>query len=75
MEEFAARITSLHRFFPTEEDKIGAAEALLLLQHTYKLDLKVLSKGVLPGKRYPWVPIVNSCYKVALAFRTCYFIL
>uniref|UniRef100_A0A9L0JNS4 Prolyl 4-hydroxylase N-terminal domain-containing protein n=1 Tax=Equus asinus TaxID=9793 RepID=A0A9L0JNS4_EQUAS len=66
-----------HRFFfPTEEDDIQAAKALLLLQHTYKLDLKALSKGVLAGKQYPWVPFVNSCFKIALlSFRTCYFIL
>ncbi|XP_054550410.1 prolyl 4-hydroxylase subunit alpha-2-like isoform X7 [Talpa occidentalis] len=46
--EFAARLTSMRRFFPTEEDEIGAAKALLLLQRTYKLDLKALSQGILP---------------------------
>ena len=74
MEVFTSGLTSLHRFFPTEEDVTGAAKTLLLLQCTYKLDLKALSRGVLPGKQFAWVPFVNICFRAAfLAFRTCNF--
>ena len=74
MEVFTSRLTSLHRFFPTEEDVIGAAKALLLLQRTYRLDLTALSRGVLPGKQHAWVPFVNICFRAAfLVFRTCNF--
>ena len=58
----------------TEEDVTGAAKTLLLLQCTYKLDLKALSRGVLPGKQLALVPFVNICFRAAfLAFRTCNF--
>lgn len=37
------------QFFPTEEDEMGAAKALMRLQDTYKLDPDTISKGQLPG--------------------------
>lgn len=41
---------SVHRqFFPTDEDEMGAAKALMRLQDTYKLDPDTISKGELPG--------------------------
>ncbi|XP_054550406.1 prolyl 4-hydroxylase subunit alpha-2-like isoform X2 [Talpa occidentalis] len=62
--EFAARLTSMRRFFPTEEDEIGAAKALLLLQRTYKLDLKALSQGILPGTKYRALMSVSDCFRL-----------
>lgn len=54
----------MHKFFPTEEDDIQAAKALLLLQHTYKLDLKALSKGVLAGTKYCSTLSVSDCFRL-----------
>ncbi|XP_037656841.1 prolyl 4-hydroxylase subunit alpha-2-like [Choloepus didactylus] len=62
--EFSARLTSWRKHFPTEEDEIGAARALLRLQHIYKLDLKALSKGALPGTRYRTTLSVGDCFKL-----------
>ncbi|XP_012583199.1 PREDICTED: prolyl 4-hydroxylase subunit alpha-2 [Condylura cristata] len=62
--EFAARLTSLRRFFPTEEDEIGAAKALLLLQRIYKLDPKALSQGILPGTKYRSPMSVSDCFRL-----------
>lgn len=43
---------STHRqYFPDEEDKTGAARALMRLQDTYQLDSEAFSKGKLPGKQ------------------------
>ncbi|XP_040097540.1 prolyl 4-hydroxylase subunit alpha-2-like, partial [Oryx dammah] len=64
VEVFTSRLTSLHRFFPTEEDVIGAAKALLLLQYTYKLDLTTLSRGVLPGTKYRSTLRVGDCFRL-----------
>ncbi|KAG8507806.1 Prolyl 4-hydroxylase subunit alpha-2 [Galemys pyrenaicus] len=47
-----------------EEDEIGAAKALLLLQHTYKLDLKALSQGILPGTKYRSLMSVSDCFRL-----------
>ncbi|XDC75642.1 hypothetical protein R6Z07F_006815 [Ovis aries] len=47
-----------------EEDVIGPAKALLLLQYTYKLDLTTLSKGVLPGTKYPSTLSVGDCFRL-----------
>lgn len=44
---------STHRqYFPDEDDKTGAARALMRLQDTYQLDSEAFSKGKLPGERY-----------------------
>ncbi|XFG02201.1 hypothetical protein AB1E19_005825 [Capra hircus] len=47
-----------------EEDVIGPAKALLLLQHTYKLALTTLSRGVLPGTKYPSTLSVGDCFRL-----------
>uniref|UniRef100_A0A3Q3N6A7 procollagen-proline 4-dioxygenase n=1 Tax=Mastacembelus armatus TaxID=205130 RepID=A0A3Q3N6A7_9TELE len=45
---------SMHRqYFPGEEDKTGAAKALMRLQDTYQLDSEAFSKGKLPVNHAP----------------------
>ncbi|KAL4631211.1 prolyl 4-hydroxylase subunit alpha-2-like isoform X1 [Arapaima gigas] len=59
---FLANI-SLHRqFFPSDDDVIGAAKALMRLQDTYKLDSEILSSGHLPGVRHSGFLRVDDCY-------------
>ncbi|XP_023444948.2 prolyl 4-hydroxylase subunit alpha-2 isoform X1 [Dasypus novemcinctus] len=62
--EFSARLTSLRKQLPKEEDEIGAARALLRLQRMYKLDLKALSKGALPGTKYRPTLSVGDCFRL-----------
>ncbi|XP_076994493.1 prolyl 4-hydroxylase subunit alpha-2-like isoform X3 [Tamandua tetradactyla] len=62
--EFSARLTSWRKHFPTDEDEVGAARALLRLQRMYKLDLKSLSKGALPGTKYRTTLSVNDCFRL-----------
>lgn len=38
--------------FPTKEDVIGSAVALVRLQDTYKLDIAELASGILNGIKY-----------------------
>lgn len=46
---FIANFSVQRQFFPTDEDEMGAAKALMRLQDTYKLDPDTISKGELPG--------------------------
>ncbi|XP_046522419.1 prolyl 4-hydroxylase subunit alpha-2 isoform X3 [Equus quagga] len=45
---FIANFSVQRQFFPTDEDEMGAAKALMRLQDTYKLDPDTISKGELP---------------------------
>lgn len=38
--------------FPTKEDVIGSAVALVRLQETYQLDVAELASGILNGIKY-----------------------
>lgn len=49
LEGFIANLSVQRQFFPTDEDEMGAAKALMRLQDTYKLDSDTISKGELPG--------------------------
>lgn len=49
LEGFIANLSVQRQFFPTDEDEMGAAKALMRLQDTYKLDPDTISKGQLPG--------------------------
>jgi hypothetical protein len=46
---FIANLSVQRQFFPTDEDELGAAKALMRLQDTYKLDTATISRGELPG--------------------------
>uniref|UniRef100_A0A8C9VNM1 procollagen-proline 4-dioxygenase n=1 Tax=Scleropages formosus TaxID=113540 RepID=A0A8C9VNM1_SCLFO len=59
---FLANILLHKQFFPDEEDKIGAAKALMRLQDTYKLDSEILSSGKLPGVRHNGFLTVDDCF-------------
>lgn len=49
LEGFIANLSVQRQFFPTDEDEIGAAKALMRLQDTYRLDPDTISRGELPG--------------------------
>lgn len=49
------------QFFPTDEDEMGAAKALMRLQDTYKLDPDTISKGELPGNSPLWHGLPSMC--------------
>uniref|UniRef100_A0A7N8XRC0 procollagen-proline 4-dioxygenase n=1 Tax=Mastacembelus armatus TaxID=205130 RepID=A0A7N8XRC0_9TELE len=54
---------SMHRqYFPGEEDKTGAAKALMRLQDTYQLDSEAFSKGKLPGMHSNAMLTVDDCF-------------
>uniref|UniRef100_A0A667GXF2 procollagen-proline 4-dioxygenase n=1 Tax=Lynx canadensis TaxID=61383 RepID=A0A667GXF2_LYNCA len=59
---FIANLSVQRQFFPTEEDEMGAAKALMRLQDTYKLDPDTISKGQLPGTKYQAVLSVDDCF-------------
>ncbi|XP_048971999.1 prolyl 4-hydroxylase subunit alpha-2 isoform X2 [Canis lupus dingo] len=59
---FIANLSVQRQFFPTDEDEMGAAKALMRLQDTYKLDPDTISKGQLPGTKYQAVLSVDDCF-------------
>ncbi|XP_059030497.1 prolyl 4-hydroxylase subunit alpha-2 isoform X3 [Mustela lutreola] len=59
---FIANLSVQRQFFPTEEDEMGAAKALMRLQDTYKLDPDTISKGQLPGTKYQAMLSVDDCF-------------
>nr|XP_044636359.1 prolyl 4-hydroxylase subunit alpha-2 isoform X4 [Equus asinus] len=59
---FIANFSVQRQFFPTDEDEMGAAKALMRLQDTYKLDPDTISKGELPGTKYQAVLSVDDCF-------------
>lgn len=62
LEGFIANFSVQRQFFPTDEDEMGAAKALMRLQDTYKLDPDTISKGELPGNSPPQVlPVQCVC--------------
>lgn len=46
---FISNLTIQRQYFPTDEDQAGAANALIRLQDTYKLDTQTIATGMLPG--------------------------
>ncbi|XP_061406646.1 prolyl 4-hydroxylase subunit alpha-1-like isoform X2 [Lethenteron reissneri] len=63
-EGFVLRLAERRALFPSEEDRVGAARALLRLQETYALDAVLLASGKLPG-----VPILSAS---ALSADDCF---
>lgn len=59
---FIANLSIQRQFFPTDEDEMGAAKALMRLQDTYKLDSDTISKGELPGTKYQAVMSADDCF-------------
>lgn len=59
---FIANLSVQRQFFPTDEDEIGAAKALMRLQDTYRLDPDTISRGELPGTKYQAVLSVDDCF-------------
>ncbi|XP_006888152.1 PREDICTED: prolyl 4-hydroxylase subunit alpha-2 isoform X1 [Elephantulus edwardii] len=59
---FIANFSVQRQFFPTDEDEMGAAKALMRLQDTYKLDAETISKGELPGTKYQATLSVDDCF-------------
>ncbi|KAM6222931.1 prolyl 4-hydroxylase subunit alpha-2 [Rhynchocyon petersi] len=59
---FIANFSVQRQFFPTDEDEMGAAKALMRLQDTYKLDPDTISKGELPGTKYQATLSVDDCF-------------
>ncbi|XP_073734742.1 prolyl 4-hydroxylase subunit alpha-2 isoform X5 [Callorhinus ursinus] len=59
---FIANLSVQRQFFPTDEDEMGAAKALMRLQDTYKLDPDTISKGQLPGTKYQAMLSVDDCF-------------
>ncbi|XP_015914091.1 prolyl 4-hydroxylase subunit alpha-1 [Parasteatoda tepidariorum] len=50
--------------FPEEEDLTGAAEALLRLQDTYKLDTSTLARGQISGTKPSNELTANDCFEL-----------
>ncbi|XP_054719638.1 prolyl 4-hydroxylase subunit alpha-1-like [Uloborus diversus] len=50
--------------FPEEEDLTGAAEALLRLQDTYKLDTSSLARGQISGTKQSHELTANDCFEL-----------
>ncbi|KAM6897554.1 prolyl 4-hydroxylase subunit alpha-1-like [Xenentodon cancila] len=46
---FISNLTIQRQHFPTDDDQMGAARALIRLQDTYQLDTSTISSGLLPG--------------------------
>ncbi|KAJ7987635.1 hypothetical protein DPEC_G00328530 [Dallia pectoralis] len=46
---FISNLTIQRQYFPSDDDQIGAAKALIRLQDTYRLDTNSISTGELPG--------------------------
>ncbi|XP_039624914.1 prolyl 4-hydroxylase subunit alpha-1-like isoform X3 [Polypterus senegalus] len=61
---FISNLTLQKQYFPTDEDQIGAAKALLRLQDTYNLDTKTFSSGDLPGVTHKATLTVDDCYEL-----------
>nr|XP_012617564.1 prolyl 4-hydroxylase subunit alpha-2 isoform X2 [Microcebus murinus] len=59
---FIANFSVQRQFFPTDEDEMGAAKALMRLQDTYRLDPGTISRGELPGTKYQAVLSVDDCF-------------
>ncbi|XP_066197902.1 prolyl 4-hydroxylase subunit alpha-2 isoform X1 [Saccopteryx leptura] len=59
---FIANLSVQRQFFPTDEDEVGAAKALMRLQDTYKLDPDTISKGELPGTKHQAVMSADDCF-------------
>ncbi|XP_012513092.1 PREDICTED: prolyl 4-hydroxylase subunit alpha-2 isoform X4 [Propithecus coquereli] len=59
---FVANFSVQRQFFPTDEDEMGAAKALMRLQDTYRLDPDTISRGELPGTKYEAVLSVDDCF-------------
>ncbi|XP_033037202.1 prolyl 4-hydroxylase subunit alpha-2 isoform X5 [Trachypithecus francoisi] len=59
---FIANLSVQRQFFPTDEDEIGAAKALMRLQDTYRLDPDTISRGELPGTKYQAMLSVDDCF-------------
>ncbi|XP_035209546.1 prolyl 4-hydroxylase subunit alpha-1-like, partial [Stegodyphus dumicola] len=50
--------------FPEDEDLTGAAEALLRLQDTYKLDTSTLARGQISGTKQSHELTANDCFEL-----------
>nr|XP_045008332.1 prolyl 4-hydroxylase subunit alpha-2 isoform X4 [Jaculus jaculus] len=59
---FVANLSVQRQFFPTDEDELGAAKALMRLQDTYKLDPATIARGELPGTKYQAALSVDDCF-------------
>ncbi|XP_012369757.1 prolyl 4-hydroxylase subunit alpha-2 [Octodon degus] len=59
---FLANLSVQRQFFPTDEDEVGAAKALMRLQDTYKLDPGMISRGEIPGTKYQARLSVDDCF-------------
>lgn len=58
---FISNMSTHRQYFPDEEDKTGAARALMRLQDTYQLDSEAFSKGKLPGKQRVCTEYFKKC--------------
>nr|XP_057914925.1 prolyl 4-hydroxylase subunit alpha-1b isoform X1 [Doryrhamphus excisus] len=61
---FISNLTIQRQYFPTDDDQIGAAKALLRLQDTYKLDANSISTGNLPGAKHKTLMTAEDCYEL-----------
>uniref|UniRef100_A0A3Q1JPV1 procollagen-proline 4-dioxygenase n=1 Tax=Anabas testudineus TaxID=64144 RepID=A0A3Q1JPV1_ANATE len=59
---FISNMSTHRQYFPDEEDKTGAARALMRLQDTYQLDSEAFSKGKLPGVHSNVILTVDDCF-------------
>ena len=50
--------------FPTDEDLLGAANALIRLQDTYDLDTASLAQGILNGVQYSTQMSSDDCFEI-----------
>ncbi|XP_059046367.1 prolyl 4-hydroxylase subunit alpha-2-like isoform X2 [Achroia grisella] len=50
--------------YPSQEDLSGAAQALIRLQDTYRLDVRELSEGLLNGVIYSTPMTASDCYEL-----------
>ncbi|XP_048843567.1 prolyl 4-hydroxylase subunit alpha-1a isoform X1 [Brienomyrus brachyistius] len=59
---FISNLTIQRQYFPSDEDEIGAAKALLRLQDTYQLETETISRGNLPGVKRKATLSVEDCF-------------
>lgn len=64
--QFINNVTEYHEIlkFPTEEDLIGATNALIRLQDTYNLDTASLARGELNGVQYSTQMSSEDCFEI-----------
>lgn len=67
--DFVTELQQKQLNFPTNDDVVGTAEALMRLQDTYKLDTHLLAAGDVKGRKANESLTAEDCYQIG---RTAY---